>query len=128
MKIEKYGTGADVQELLDIRNGIGALIESHAKSAPLTPKADLVDLGDAYQLHLEVPGVQLADLEIAANEDEVQIAGLREPAMGAGSTVFSERPVGPFQRTIDLPQPVEAEAGTAHLAAGVLVITLPKRG
>src|SRR5690606_37226997 len=69
MKIEKYGgTASDVQELLSIRDGIGALLESHAGAAPLTPRADLYDLGEALQLHLEVPGVQLADLEIGLDD------------------------------------------------------------
>ncbi len=127
MKIEKYGTGADVQELLDIRDSIGALLENHAERAPLTPRADLVDIGHAFQLHIEVPGVELADLEIAADEDEVHVAGLREPNFELGEKVFSERAVGPFQRTFQLPGPVDAEGSTAHLASGVLVVTLPKR-
>ena len=127
-KIEKYGTGADVQELLDIRESIGALLDSHANRAPLTPKADLIDLGHAFQLHIEVPGVELADLEIATDEDELHVAGLREPGFELGEAVFSERAVGPFQRTFQLPAPVDAETGTAHLSAGVLVVTLPKRG
>ena len=128
MKIEKYGTGADVQELLDIRESIGALLDSHANRAPLTPKADMVDLGHAFQLHIEVPGVELADLEIATDEDELHVAGLREPGFELGDAIFSERAVGPFQRTFQLPAPVDAETGTAHLSAGVLVVTLPKRG
>ncbi len=128
MKIEKYGTGADVQELLSIRDSIGTLIENHANRAPLTPKADLVDLGHAYQLHIEVPGVDLADLEVAADETELHVAGLREPSLEAGEPLVSERAVGPFQRTFQLPGAVAADEGTAHLAAGVLVVTLPKRG
>ncbi|MFA5551276.1 MAG: Hsp20/alpha crystallin family protein [Trueperaceae bacterium] len=127
MKIEKYGTGADVQELLDIRNSIGALLDNHANRSPLMPKADLLDLGHAFQLHIEVPGVELADLEIATDEDELHVAGLREPNLELGQTLVSERAVGPFQRTFQLPQAVDAEGGTAHLAAGVLVVTLPKR-
>ncbi len=128
MKIEKYGTGADVQELLDIRDSLGALLQSHDNRAPLAPKADLIDLGHAFQLHLEVPGIGLADLEIATDENEVHVAGLREPTLDLGNVVFSERPVGPFQRTITLPEPVQAEGSSAHLASGVLVVTLPKRG
>lgn len=127
MKIEKYGTANDIQELLSLRDGVGALLESHAVNTTLQPRADLLDLGSAFQLHLEVPGVQLTDLEIAVQEDELLVAGLRQPELVAGNTVFSERRVGPFQRTISLPQPVDAESGTAHLASGVLVVTLPKR-
>lgn len=127
MKIEKYGTGADMQELLDIRDSLGTLLQSHDNRAPLTPKADLVDLGHAFQLHLEVPGIGLADLEIATDETEVHIAGLRGPSLDLGNVIFSERPMGPFQRTITLPEPVQAEGASAHLASGVLVVTLPKR-
>ena len=127
MKIEKYGTGADVQELLDIRDSLGTLLQSHDNRAPLTPNADLIDLGHAFQLHLEVPGIGLADLEIATDETEVHIAGLREPSLDLGNVIFSERPMGPFQRTITLPEPVQAEGASAHLASGVLVVTLPKR-
>ncbi len=128
MKIEKYGgTANDLQELLSIRDGVGALLENHAHTTPLMPRADLLDLGDALQLHMEVPGVQLEDLDIGIDEDGLQVAGLREPGLELGSVVFAERAVGPFQRTIPLPEPVEAEAASAHLASGVLVITLPKR-
>lgn len=130
MKIEKYGTAADIQELLEIRDGIGALLGSQAGRAPMLPKADLIDLGDAFQLHLEVPGVQLADLELAADETELQIAGIRDASLDAldgGNVVFSERPMGPFQRTITLPEPVKAEGASAHLDSGVLVVILPKR-
>lgn len=127
MKIEKYGTGADVQELLDIRESIGALLDNHAGRAPMMPRADLLDLGHAFQLHIEVPGVELADLEIATDETELHVAGLREPSFELGEMLVSERPVGPFQRTFHLPAAVEAEGGSAHLSAGVLVVTLPKR-
>lgn len=127
MNIEKYGTADDIQELLSLRDGLGALLESHADTSTLQPRADLLDLGESFQLHLEVPGVKLTDLEIAVQENELLIAGLREPELLVGNAVFSERRVGPFQRTISLPQAVDGESGTAHLASGVLVVTLPKR-
>jgi HSP20 family protein len=41
--------------------------------------------------------------------------------------VFTERPIGPFQRTIRLPAPVDPERATAHLQSGVLTINLPKQ-
>ena len=127
MKIEKYRTADDIQELLSLRDGVGALLESHTANNTMQPHADLLDLGESFQLHLEVPGVQLTDLEIAVQDNELMVAGLREPELLAGNAVFSERRVGPFQRTINLPQAVDAEGGTAHLASGVLVVTLPKR-
>src|SRR5690554_6742846 len=127
MNIEKYGTGADVQELLDISESIGALLDNHAGGEHLMLRADLLDFGLAFKLHIEVPGVEHADLEIATDETELHEAGLREPSFDLGEMLVSERAVGPFQRTFQLPAAVEAEGGSAHLAAGVLVVTLPKK-
>lgn len=126
MNIEKRGTAEDIQELLAVRDHIDALVMQSSGGHTTQPRADLVDSGDAYHLHLEVPGVDQADLEIAVEEGEVQVAGLREPPPSGVRTLFSERSVGPFQRTFSLPSPVDRERATAHLASGVLVVTLPK--
>jgi len=126
MKIEKYGTAGDIQELLAVRDGIDALVNAHVAGDPMSPRADLIDLGDAYQVHVEVPGVEQADLEIAVQGSDLLIAGLREPVPSEHEVVFTERPAGPFQRSIHLPARVDESAATAHLAAGVLVVTLPK--
>lgn len=126
MKLEKYGTAGDVQELLEVRDHIDELAVRTSATASSQPRADMIDRGDAFQVHLEVPGVSQADLEIAVEDGELLIAGLREPPFAGGRTIFSERSVGPFQRTFPLPGPVDPEQATAHLAAGVLVVTLPK--
>ncbi|HNQ98751.1 MAG TPA: Hsp20/alpha crystallin family protein [Trueperaceae bacterium] len=126
MSIEKFGTAGDIQELIAVRDHIEALVEqANAEQANL-PKADFLDRGDAFQLHLEVPGIDQADLEIAVEDDELLVAGLREPPLVDGHMLFSERSVGPFQRSFVLPSPVDRERATAHLASGVLTVTLPK--
>lgn len=91
----------------------------------------MYDIGDAFQAHFEVPGVDQADLEIAIEGDELLIAGLRGAALegsadGRGDIVFTERASGPFQRSIALPAAVRSDGATAHLSRGVLVVTLPK--
>lgn len=127
MKIDKFGTDTDIRELLDIRDELGVLLGAQVARDPLLPRADLIDVGESYLLQVEVPGVQLSDLEIAATDDEFQVAGIREMEFEDGDRLFSERPVGPFQRTFELPHDADAQAATAHLAAGVLTVTLPKR-
>jgi HSP20 family molecular chaperone IbpA len=54
------------------------------------------------------------------------VAGHRQ-ADGNGEAVFSERWVGPFQRTVELPADVDPERATAQLVAGLLILHLPKR-
>lgn len=126
MDIEKYGTASDIEELLAVRDRIDELAEAHASADGMAPRADLLDLGDAYRLVFEVPGVEQSSLEIALQGTELVVAGIREPHERPRDVVFSERPNGPFQRTVRLPGRVERERATAHLHAGLLVVTLPK--
>jgi len=131
MKIERYGTAGDIEELLAVRDSVDTLLNAHIAATPLSVRADLVDIGDAFQAHIEVPGVDQADLELAIEGGELLIAGLRgaplnESSADGASIVFAERASGPFQRTIALPAAVEPEGATAHLSRGVLVVTIPK--
>lgn len=124
MDLEKYGTAGDIQELLSIRDRIDNILG--LEEGAVAPKADLVDVGDAYQLVLEVPGVAQEDLEIGLDGRELTVAGIREPLSDDALMIFSERPSGHFQRTVELPGDVDRDATTAHLREGLLVVTLPK--
>lgn len=131
MKIEKYGTAGDIEELLAVRDSVDTLLNAHIATSPLSVRADMYDVGDAFQAHFEVPGVDQADLEIAVEGDELLIAGLRGAALAEstsrrGDILFAERASGPFQRSITLPAAVRPEGATAHLSHGVLIVTLPK--
>ncbi|MCY4355594.1 MAG: Hsp20/alpha crystallin family protein [Truepera sp.] len=128
MELDKYGTAGDIQELLAIRDRIDTLLDSQTGDEALTPRADLLDAGDAYHLIVEVPGVPQENLEIALQDREVIIAGIREPLDGDEGVklLFGERPSGHFQRTLTLPGEVDRIEATAHLRDGLLILTLPK--
>lgn len=126
MKIQKYGTAGDIDELLAVRDSVDSLVNAHVGASPLGVRADLYDVGDAYLAHIEVPGVEQGDLEVAVQGDELLIAGLRGGPPQDLRPLFTERPVGPFQRTIRLPSEVAPDRATAHLSNGVLSLTLPK--
>ena len=127
MKIQKYGTAGDIEELIAVRDSIQRLADAHGPSSPLVVRADLHDTGEAYLVHVEVPGVPQSDLEVAVQGDELLLAGIRDSTPVDTVPVFTERPIGPFQRTIRLPSPVDPEHATAHLQSGVLTINLPKQ-
>ncbi|MEJ2292403.1 MAG: Hsp20/alpha crystallin family protein [Deinococcales bacterium] len=126
MEIEKFGTAGDIEELLAVRDRIDALTSAGASGDGVLPRVDLLDLGDAYQLLVEVPGVSLSSLEVALQGKDVVVAGIRENLPDDTGIVFSERPNGPFQRTVELPAEVDRENATAHLESGVLIVNLPK--
>jgi len=126
MDLERFGTAADLDELIAIRDRIESLVTRDVRADSLSPRADLLDLGDALQLRMEVPGVDQADIELALQGQELLVAGLRETLEADVEAIFSERPNGPFQRSVHLPVPVEREQVNAHLRDGVLVVHLPK--
>ena len=126
MDLERFGTATDLDELIAIRDRIESLVRSDARDDALAPKVDLLDLGDALQLRMEVPGVDQGDVELALQGQELLIAGLRETVEEDAEVLFSERPNGPFQRSVHLPVPIERERVSAHLRHGVLVVHLPK--
>jgi len=126
MELDKYGTASDLQELLAVRDSIDELVQRRVPQDALLPKAELREQDDGYHLAIDLPGVSQENLEIAVQGSEVIIAGLREVDTD-GELVFSERPTGPFQRTLTLPSEVDAETAQAQLAHGVLTLYLPKR-
>lgn len=127
-ELEAHGIHADLSDLIEVKRRIDAL-SAHDPDAlgPAGPRADLLDAGDAWQLRMEVPGVDQSQLELALQGRELVVAGIRETVEDGVRPVFTERPNGPFQRQVRLPGPVEADAVTAHLRGGLLVVHLPKR-
>lgn len=124
MTLDRLDSARDIQELLSIRSDLEQLERARADMNGLQPKLDLFDLGDAYQLVFEVPGIPQENLEVALQGRSVTIAGVRDEP--SGERLVRERPLGPFQRTVELPAPVHEDAAHAHLRQGLLVITLPK--
>jgi HSP20 family protein len=127
MHLDELGTRNDLEALIAVKDRLDDLILRDLPTEAAGPRADLLDLGDAWQLRLEVPGVDQEHLELALQGDELIIAGVRETLEDGVRPVFAERPTGPFQRGFRLPGPVEHDAITAHLRAGLLVVHLPKR-
>ncbi len=83
------------------------------------------------QLHVEaeLPGLELADLEIYVNNDnQLTIKGQRkQPELKDGAWHRQERGFGSFTRTLELPSNVDPDKVSAEFKHGVLMITLPKK-
>jgi len=98
------------------------------RSARRFPLMNLIESSDHYLLTAEVPGVDIADLEVTAADGRLTIKGVRRPPEEARDDTFrrQERFQGNWQRTIQLPDRVEEEGLTAEYSAGVLRIKLNK--
>jgi HSP20 family protein len=79
-------------------------------------------------LTFDLPGLKADDIDIQVLDRELVLRGQRKrPETGeAGTWVHAERPFGSFERRIQLPDGVDADAITANMDAGVLSLIVPK--
>ncbi|MFQ5679134.1 MAG: Hsp20/alpha crystallin family protein [Gemmatimonadota bacterium] len=95
------------------------------------PRYDLVRVErEGYTLLMDLPGVEKDALEVTTVGDELTISGVRErPELPESAELLrSERIYGRFRRTIRMPSDADAGGVRAKLEAGVLRVTLPRRG
>jgi HSP20 family protein len=107
------------------------------------PAVNIFETDEAILVEAELPGLEAADLEITAIDDELTLTGRRvetiEPAATADTTSEAvdeqpkkitwhrrERGVGNFERRLSLPTAVDPEGVEARLLGGVLTVTCPK--
>lgn len=97
--------------------------------APGYPALDLTQDENNLYVEAELPGMELADLEIfVTGSDQLTIRGTRKAPDGEkGVWHRRERTAAEFTRMITLPQPVDPDKVEASLKLGVLTIKLPKR-
>ena len=76
---------------------------------------------------LDVPGTARDELEVAIEGQSLVVRGRRSPKRDALKLAASERPLGPFERRVVLPQRVDLENVEASLADGVLELKIAKR-
>ena len=80
-----------------------------------------------YSLEAFLPGVSSEDLDIQIESNIVTIKGeIRIERNQDDRYLIKERPVGMFQRSIELPDDVDADKVEAELKNGVLTLRLPK--
>lgn len=124
MELDRSGSALDIQELLSVRERIDTLLANQHEGTQ--PRADLIDVGDSYRLLMEVPGLREENLEIALDDQDLLVAGIRDDYSQEVEYIMNERQTGPFQRSFHLPEPVDGTVTSAHLQQGLLVVVIPK--
>ena len=91
------------------------------------PQADCIRSEDPPALHVvvELPGVDPAELQVVAADRVLVVAGVRRRPPLRGRYQQMEVEYGPFQRRIQLDEPVDTNAATARYEHGMLTVVLP---
>jgi len=76
----------------------------------------------------ELPGMKKEEIEISLHDGVLSLSGERkaQDKYEEADTCRSERFLGRFHRTFELPAPVEADKVKATYQDGILTVTLPK--
>jgi HSP20 family protein len=104
---------------------------SQQQIASFAPPADLVEDEDGITVYMDVPGVRAEDLELELQNDVLVVRGARPyPYRGEGAPEGvvrrTERGFGRFERSLRVPQGLDAGAIQASLRDGVLTLRIPK--
>jgi HSP20 family protein len=99
-----------------------------ATTTAWAPALDISERKDAYLVTVELPGVELDDVQITMEGSLLSIQGERHVAHDSSEQQFHrvERRYGAFRRSITLPAHVVADAVQATVEDGVLQILVPK--
>jgi HSP20 family protein len=106
----------------------GILDDGSFGSSLWTPAVDVAEHDDAFQVKVELPGVQKDDVKITMQENILTIRGEKKQEKESRSTEHHrlERSYGSFQRSITLPASVKHDKIEAFYKDGILTVTLPK--
>src|SRR5216110_1250510 len=93
-----------------------------------TPVVALDKTKDDLILNFELPGVRDKDVSLSITGDLLTVKGERQfrQELKDDHSYHIERAYGKFERTVQLPMPVQAGRVTATFRDGVLEVRLPK--
>jgi HSP20 family protein len=91
--------------------------------------ADLIDSGNEYRVHAEVPGIPKEKLNIAVTPREIVIEGEAETKIDENKEGFvrRERSHSKIERSIAFPEEVIPEKAEATVKDGILEVKVPKK-
>jgi HSP20 family protein len=90
---------------------------------------DLVDEGDRYVVHVELPGLSKEDIEVNINNEGLSIRGQKkvESEEKEAQYLHRERYYTSFARDISFPEEVDPDKADGSMDNGILELTIPKK-
>lgn len=96
--------------------------------ADMLPSMDVTETDKEIEITAELPGLEEKDVQINVSDNVLTIRGEKKAEKEEKDKNYRliERSYGSFERTLELPQGVNADAIKANIAKGVLKVTVPK--
>jgi HSP20 family protein len=131
--LEPWSSARDIDEVQSEMNRLfdsffGRPTQSGVSERVWAPVADMHETKDELVIKLDLPGMNEKDIQLSITGDLLSVRGqrLQTQEVKEESYYRSERWAGRFERTFQLPIPVQTEKVRATYRDGVLTVTLPK--
>ncbi|GGC52607.1 Hsp20/alpha crystallin family protein [Hoyosella rhizosphaerae] len=95
-------------------------------STTWVPSCDIEESDSEYKIDADLPGVKKDDVSVEFHDGVLTISGEVNEKEHTGVVHRRTRRTGRFNYQLSLPGEIDTDAVTAHLADGVLTVTLPK--
>ena len=119
----------EIEELMnDMMSLSGGGIDREEVPATWTPRADLTETEKAYELTVDLPGMEKKDITVNMEGNRLTISGERTEKSEEKKKGYlrRERIEGSFYRTFLMPEAVHESDVKAVFKEGVLRVTIPK--
>lgn len=130
-----YNPWTDMDQLFDqFRNNFEDLFWRPQSSflTPLdsqrTPMMDVADLGDKYEMKVEIPGIPKESINIDVSSNSIEISARHETSEDEKNKNWlrRERSSMSFYRCVEFPDKIKPNTVEAEFKDGVLNLSLPK--
>lgn len=106
-------------------NGQQGALQQQSKGY-VTPRVDITETRDGYELRAEMPGVDKASLELVLDGNELTIVGRRPAPADQLELIYRESSPLDYLRKFELDPAIDTSKVTANMDQGVLRLQLPK--
>ena len=129
--------GAAANPFLSLQREVDRLFEDFTRGFPtlsgnggakLVPSLDVAETDKEIEITAELPGLEEKDVQISVADNVLSIRGEKKAEKEEKDKNYRlvERSYGSFERQLELPEGVNADAIKASIAKGVLKVTVPK--
>jgi len=91
-----------------------------------SPRTDIVEMDDRYELVVELPGVSTDKVELQVEDGELTISATKNGTPEGGDYLLRERRAGTYSRSFRLGEHVDRTKIEAQMKDGILTVRVSK--
>lgn len=122
---------SSLDRMMTLNRAFDQAFNASQGSRAWVPALDVAERSDAYVVHAELPGVSPEQVDVSFEQNVLTIRGNKSASFDVGNDgelrlFAAERVHGGFERSVRLPEFVDADRIEARFTNGLLVVTVPK--